>query len=396
MTKRRSFDEVYPVKDHYQRFNQGNTAFLRAERAGHRSYDDVTKKLERMRKEIPGFSLIDYAFRDGALTVAMASRSGRGIIDSGFYSWSPLGVTSKPEDMPRWEAAPERAARVMYKAGKYYGAADIGFCELDKRWVYSHTADGRLIVFEDVERGYVTDEKAVIPKSHRWVIAITVPMEVEEMMYAPAALNPVSSMGYSRMPVVAGSLAEFIRGLGYNAIPCGNDTAISVPIAIQAGLGHVGRHGRLITWRDGPMVRIAKIFTDLPLATSPQAPGGIIEFCDVCHKCAKHCPSQSIPYGPRMYEGYSEANNPGVLKWYCNADSCLEHWRESGSSCGICFRVCSFTKPESVLHDIVKWFIRNVPQLNRLWVWTDNLMGYGRMRNPRDYWEDSPEGVCLT
>jgi len=43
------------------------------------------------------------------------------------------------------------------------------------------------------------------------------------------------------------SYKRFDRDIGYHAVPCGNDTAISVPITIQAGLGHVGRHGRLIT-----------------------------------------------------------------------------------------------------------------------------------------------------
>ena len=132
-------------------------------------------------------------------------------------------------------------------------------------------------------------------------------------------MNAVSSMGYSRMAVAAGSIAEFIRGLGFHAIPCGNDTALSVPVAIQAGLGHVGRHGRLITWGRGPLVRIAKIFTDLPLSSSPVASGGIIEFCETCEKCVKRCPSKAIPSGSRTFEGPSESNNPGVLKWYCKA-----------------------------------------------------------------------------
>jgi hypothetical protein len=78
------------------------------------------------------------------------------------------------------------------------------------------------------------------------------------------------------MPIVAGSLAEFIRGIGYHAIPCGNDVALSVPIAIQAGLGHVRRHGRF-----------ARV--------SPLASKGILEFCDVYTKCAHECPSNSIP-----------------------------------------------------------------------------------------------------
>ncbi len=381
------FEDIYTVRDDYERFHQRNTAFGRAMRAGKRGYGDPEAKLKRMKDNIPGFTIVDYAFSGAALTAAQASHSGRGNQDSGFYSWSPLGVTHKPEGVPRWEGSPEEAGRIVAKAGKFYGAVSVGFTELDKRWVYSHNPDGRPIVFEDVEEGYVTEEKAVIPESHRWVVAITVPMEVEEMMYAPSALNPVSNMGYSRMPVVAGSIAEFIRGLGYHAIPCGNDTALSVPIAIQAGLGHLGRHGRLITWERGPMVRIAKVFTDLPLEQSPLAPRGIVEFCEVCEKCAKECPSGSIPEGPRTYEGFGEANNPGVLKWYCNADTCLDYWREVGSGCSICFRVCNFTKEKGITHGIVKWFIRNIPQLNRFWVWTDDFLEYGTMADPSEYWD---------
>jgi len=383
----RKFDEIYPTNDKHQRFDNRNTAFGRARRAGVSGYGNLEKKAERIKNNIPGFSLVDYAFSGAALTAAQASHSGRGEQNSGFYSWSPLGVTKVPDGVEKWSGPPDEASTIVRKAGKYYGACDIGFTFLDKKWVYSNGNDGKPIVFEEVEAPYVNDEKSVIPEKCKYVIAITVPMEVDEMMYAPTALNPTSSMGYSRMPVVAGSLAEFIRGLGYKAIPCGNDTALSVPIAIQAGLGHVGRHGRLITWSDGPMVRIAKIFTDLPLAQSPMADEGIIEFCEVCEKCAKLCPSQSIPYGPRTYEGFSEANNEGVLKWYCNADTCNDYWREIGSGCSICFRVCNFTKERGASHEAVKWFIKNVPFLNKFFVWSDELIGYGEMKDPREYWK---------
>ena len=51
--------------------------------------------------------------------------------------------------------------------------------------------------------------------------------------------------------------------------------------------------------------------------------------------------------------------------------------------------VCSFTKPSGLKHSVVKWFIRNVPLLNRLWVWADNAMGYGKMKDPIKYWEQT-------
>jgi reductive dehalogenase len=285
-----------------------------------------------------------------------------------------------------WEESPEQTSKVLEKVSKYFGAAQIGFCELDRRWVFSHDRGGKEIVFEDVDNWYSTAKKMVIPKSHRNVIVLTLPMEFEEFQYAPTPLNITSNMGYSRMAILAGTIAEFIRGLGWNAIPCGNDTAISVPLAIQAGLGHMGRHGRLITWEHGSLVRICKIFTDLPVQYSQLAPTGIIEFCEVCQRCATKCPVQAIPEDERTYQGVSEANNPGVYKWFIDADECLRYWREIGSGCAICFRVCPFTKPNTAIHRLVKWFIRKTPALNRFWVWSDKVMGYGKLKDPNKYW----------
>lgn len=388
MAKRLGFEEVYPVKGYYERYDPRNTAFGQSlKKTGDRTggYANEAGKVERMRKELPGFSLVDYSFKDAAQTYT------GGEVNTGYYAWTSLGVTHKPDEIEKWEVTPEEASRVVKKAASYYGAVGVGFCELDKRWIYTNTFDGRPIVFEDVEAPYVTDEKAVIPESHRWVVALLVPMEYEENSYAPTTIEVTSNMGYSRMHVLAGTVAEFIRGLGYHAIPCGNDTAISVPIAIQAGLGHMGRMGRLITWDRGPLVRICKVFTNLPLSTSQQAPRGIIEYCEVCKKCADHCPSKSVPDGPRTWKGYSEANNPGALKWYCDEEECLRYWKVVGTGCSICLRVCSFTKPKKLHHRLVKWFIRNVPQLNRFWAWTDDLLGYGKMSDPKKYWDKNPK-----
>jgi epoxyqueuosine reductase QueG len=129
-----------------------------------------------------------------------------------------------------------------------------------------------------------------------------------------------------------------------------------------------------------------KVYTDLPLPESEQAHPGIIQFCEDCEKCSKHCPAQAIPYGPRSYEAVCRANNPGFLKWYGDEEACLAYWNEVGSACSICFRTCSFTKPKGVGHDVVKWFIRNVPQFNKFLVWSDDVMGYGKMKDPREYW----------
>ena len=383
MDKKIPFKDYYPIKDSIERFDPRNTAFSLYRKKNKSQGLGYTGNLksDRMNKKIPGFTIVDYAFKDAAETY-----TGRGF-NKGYYSWTSLGVAKKPDDVLKWDAPPEEATKVVTKAGRFYGATKVGFCELDKRWVYSNTHDGRPIVFEDAVEGYETDEKVVIPNSHKYVIAIAVPMEFIENSYAPTTIEVTSNMGYSRMHVTAGSLAEFIRGLGYHAIPMGNDTAISVPIAIQAGLGHVGRNGRLITWERGPLVRLCKIFTDLPLAQSPQAPAGIIEFCEVCKKCAKHCPSGSISDGLRTYEGPTEANQNGSYKWYTNEETCFDYWHEVGTGCSICFRSCSFTKKQGLLHNMAKWFIKNLPVFNPFIVMMDDLIGYGKMSDPKTYWD---------
>jgi reductive dehalogenase len=387
MAPRRSFDELYPTKDSYRRFDQRNTSFGRALRDTGRivEFGSDEYRAEKIRQDLPGFGVVEYAF-NGAADMYEYPKGVSDTQGGAYYSWQSLGYAAKPEGVPRWEGSPEEAARIITKAAKYFGAHDVGFTTLDKRWFYTHSRQGRETVFEDVEEGYVTEDKAVFPESHRYVVALTVAMEYEEFMYAPTQLEVTTNMGYSRMHLLAGQLAEFIRGLGWHATPVGNDTALSVPIAIQAGLGHAGRMGRLITWDRGPLVRLLKVFTDLPLPQSELAHPGIIRYCETCNKCARHCPSQALPYGPRTYEAVCEANNPGVLKWYGDEDACLRYWNEVGSSCSVCFRVCSFTKKRGPVFNAMKWLIRNVPQFNPLVVWVDDRLGTGRMHDPKEYW----------
>jgi reductive dehalogenase len=386
---KKTFDELYPSKSTYQRFNQGNTAFGQSITKTGKvvEFGAEENKTKTIQQNKQGYKLVEYAFNEaaGLYEYPEDSTDTQG---QAYYSWKSLGHVSKPKDVPRWEGTPHQAAQIIKKVAKYFGAHKVGFTLLDKRWFYTHSRYSKPLHFdEEIDEGYVTDEKAVFPLKHKHVIALTVAMEYEEFMHAPTQLEVATNMGYSRMHQLAGQISEFIRGLGWHATPLGNDTAISVPIAIQAGLGHAGRHGRLITWDKGPLVRIMKIYTDLPLPSSELAHPGIIQFCEDCQKCAKHCPVQAIPYGSRSYEAICKANNPGFLKWYGDEETCLTYWNKINSVCSICFRTCSFTKPKGIAHNIVKWFIRNVPILNKFWVWSDNAIGYGKQKDPELYWK---------
>jgi len=382
LPKRIPFEQYYQIDNNYKRFDSRNTAFsLKRRERGADTFSYTNKVWDKMRAGMPGFSHPDISFKNAANT----SDNHHGF-NSEYYSWFPLGVSVKPENVPKWEASPEQAAKVVRKAALYYGAVTVGFTRLDERWIYSHTGDGRPINVTDVEKPIVNKDEIVIPASYKYAVVMTVPMEQIENSYAPTTIEVTSNMGYARMHVLAGTVAEFIRGLGWDAIPMGNDTTLSVPMAIQAGLGHAGRNGRLITWEKGSLVRICKIFTDLPLAPSPPAPTGIIEFCETCAKCAKQCPSQSIPLGPRTRQPLNESNNPRILKWYTNEQTCFDYWHEVATGCSVCFRVCPFNKRPSAMHNLVQWTIQRTRLFNKFFVYMDDLVGYGKMSDPKEYW----------
>jgi epoxyqueuosine reductase len=184
-------------------------------------------------------------------------------------------------------------------------------------------------------------------------------------------------------------VATFIRGLGYRAIPSGNDTGPTVPLALAAGLGELGRMGLLITEEFGPRVRLCKVFTDLPLAFDDYRPFGVTEFCKSCKKCAKHCPSRAISNdGPTM-QGPSLSNHSGVEKWYIDPEKCFMFWVKNWMDCNNCVRVCPFNKLPGKLHEFVRYSIRNFPVFNRLWLYLDDLVGYGRAipAHEKSFWE---------
>lgn len=39
-----------------------------------------------------------------------------------------------------------------------------------------------------------------------------------------------------------------------------------------------------------------------------------------------------------------KSNNPGVLKWYVDAEKCYEFWCDNGTDCSTCIAVCPYNK----------------------------------------------------
>ena len=122
---------------------------------------------------------------------------------------------------------------------------------------------------------------------------------------------------------------------------------IPLALAIDAGLGELGRLGYLITPEWGPHVRIDKVLTNLPLEPDKPISFGVTEYCTECGICAVECPSGAIcPDRERSFAPPPAANpcgNPGALKWYVDGKRCSRWWSQSGAPCSNCMNVCPYT-----------------------------------------------------
>jgi len=218
---------------------------------------------------------------------------------------------------------PKRMSMYVKRAAKLFGASLTGICKLNRDWLYA-----------DVD----------IPEKFENVIVMAIEMDPEGIATSPdVPAAAATGVGYSRMAFVLACMGEFIRNLGYEAIECDNDTAPSIPLAIDAGLGELGRNGLLITPQYGPRVRLCKIFTDLPLEPDQPIEFGVKEFCKKCKLCAKHCEAGAISMDDEpSFQVACRSNNPGVLKWYVNVELCYLFWCENGIDCSTCIKVCPY------------------------------------------------------
>ncbi|MFH1328106.1 MAG: reductive dehalogenase, partial [Candidatus Bathyarchaeota archaeon] len=322
---------------------------------------------------------------------AFGSVSGHYIGNGGLFSWDPIYPKATPVIYKPGDPA-DTTAKVK-RAAKYCGAADVGVCELNPRWVYSNEGgpENRPMVFEDgYDKPKFLKDKVVIPSSYKYAVVMVVPCTEEGMKCCPNALGSGSThRAYSDMAIAAGRLATFIRDLGFGAIPMGNDTSLSTPLAIDAGLGEPCRNSLLINPTYGSAIRICKVFTDLPLVPDKPIKFGVEQFCKVCRKCAKACPIQALTLEKeKTWEGpTTSANNHGVLKWYMNPEKCWDFWEANGCCCCVCIHVCPFNKPHNKwYHRSTKWFIKHMPSLNSFWVKLDDAMGYGKQQPAEDFW----------
>ncbi|GAB4259919.1 MAG: hypothetical protein Kow0092_08440 [Deferrisomatales bacterium] len=351
-----------------QRFDEDHTAYSRADRGEILGTRDALKRgLEtKAARDIPGYTREDFA-------LALAGRT----IDSLCRKM----VLSRADMPRRWNMPdgkmpvrdPSRMSEKVKRVARWFGAAATGICEINPLWLYSRWGTHNVKLAPQFHVG----DPVELPEGVRYAVVMAIEMDYVDVQRSPA-LSPSTDLGYSQQAFAASSVAEFIRALGWQAIPSGNDMALSIPLAVDAGLGELGRNGQLITERFGPRVRLCKVFTDLPLQPDEPIDLGVQHFCDVCGKCAKRCPGNAIPKGERTDQPVNVSTSPGMLKWPVHADRCLEWWNRNGGYCTNCIRVCPYNKPKTPVHSVVRGILQRTSLLDRALLLGDDLLGYGR------------------
>lgn len=175
---------------------------------------------------------------------------------------------------------------------------------------------------------------------YRNAVVIGYPMDREIMVNAPTPRTSTEVMRiYRKTSRIAVETSEFIRAMGWPAKAFGETKStemLHIPLAIQAGLGQLGKHGSMICKDYGSNFRLASVATELPLAHDEPVDIGVDDLCTACRRCFNDCPPVAIFETKQMVRG--------VEKWYVDFDKCVPFFVENGG-CAICLEVCPWSEP---------------------------------------------------
>jgi ferredoxin len=257
--------------------------------------------------------------------------------------------------------------KVLKNIATELGAVSVGCTNLEEKFIYSYK--GRF------DNNYGQE----IDLNHQNVIVFLVEMDHTRMQSAPKVSTIFeSAKQYYRAAVISKTLEAIILKLGYDAKAHydAHYDMILPPIAVQAGLGELGRNNILIADKFGSRVRIGAITTDLNIEYDSPISIGAERFCDVCKKCATNCPTKALSIN-------CKSTVRGIEKWTTNVEKCYSIWRFYGTDCGICMAVCPFSHRNNWFHYMIRKVVKFFPILNRILLMFDELI-YGKKWRIRD------------
>ncbi len=273
-------------------------------------------------------------------------------------------------------AASDPAGEVV-RLARSLGAVAAGGAPVGPAAVYTHK--GRF----DADYG-----RPVEPPDP-FALVFLVEMDFDAMQRAPGAETiRESARQYLRAAEIARALEAALRAGGWRAKAHydAHYDVILPPLAVAAGLGEMGRNNILVADARGARVRIGAVTTDLAIPAASARPLRVAQFCRVCLKCSRSCPSQALSSGP-------PETARGVALWPTAVERCYRYWRLVGTDCGVCMAVCPFSHRDSRFHAAIRWMVRRFPSLHRPLAKADDIV-YGRRWKPLRRPPSGSAAVC--
>jgi reductive dehalogenase len=279
-------------------------------------------------------------------------------------------ILSEKLSKGKFQISPEEATARVKGFVLNLGADLVGVAEINPLWVYSHRGE--------IFHGNWEDWGKEIRLDHKFAVVFAEEMALELVGTAPHTPTTIESMkNYAKGAYISTQVAAFIANLGYSATAnhLRHYEVILPPLAVDAGLGEVGRLGYLMTKEFGPRVRLSAVTTDLPLVPDKPVDIGAADFCKFCKKCAVCCPSQSIPMDDiKVFNG--------TLRWKLNDETCFDYWGKVGTDCNMCMKVCPWSHARTWPHRLIVWTISRNRFARRVFARMDDIF-YGRKPKPK-------------
>jgi reductive dehalogenase len=379
--------------------------------------------------QVPGFDQKFDCLNEGRVGMDYPHWSYAGIEDESEWADTPEEMGYSP-----WSGTPEENSRLLLSAMRYYGAAHVGFAELDSTWrnklIVTHTTTGARswtyspeaplppenesmrYEYKDIPRAYAethsnyerrTAGVAYIPTKPLWYITMTHMESMELQKIRARRINkPNSSTGGPSHGILKTRLFNFQRALGnWQAFGFGGHQDGETNYGAATVLTGISEHSRQNLYTLTPDMAAAHnpfgLLTDMPLAPTKPIDAGIWRFCIDCAKCAVTCPGQAISYDKEpsweipLTEGRpSTYHNPGPKSLWCDMMECRRGRSSIAGMCSICYGTCSFAEDrEAMIHSVVAATVATTGLFNGFMANMSEWMGYGMSEDAGEWWNMS-------
>jgi reductive dehalogenase len=330
----------------------------------------------------------DLAQHDLPGVLAVGALADIKVVMSVFSFLAQIGhetMVTGPVETEKVEMTPERAAEKIKGFAKHMGASAVHIGPLNQAYVYDHK--GR--IYNRPVDGSEPKVGTPIELKHKSAVVLVEPLNLEILKGAPK--KPIIlevARAYSKLGQMAVILARYIRSLGYPARAhiVTNYQLIVPPVAIDAGVGMLGRHGVLISKEFGSALKMSVVTTDLPMIYDEKPELGVDDFCRYCKICAESCPGGAISHGDIQVIR-------GVERYPFKAELCFKIWNETGTDCGVCIASCPFSKPPSLHHQLGLWLASRGGKFTAVFLSRLERILYGDHspgKHPHPKWMEEP------